>query len=170
MPKYKVNNKSQVGKKGPGQYVLTDTEGKKVLKVLTVCGESKTDQSFKDQMNIKHMLRGVEAKGLLRMATKFEGEFDDYPNVDYQEAQFQLARAKNMFNELPSATRNRFENNPAKFMEFVHNPDNGPELKKMGLLKGNDGLQADGVTPSGAPSPGDLNANQIPDEAETPPA
>ena len=48
---------------------------------------------------------------------------DDYPDYDFQQAQFMIAKANSTFEQLPSATRAKFENNPAKFMDFANNPE-----------------------------------------------
>ena len=118
----------------PGVYCIRNVNTGKVDKVLTVCGESKTDQSYKEMTSIKAQVRKAEAKGLLRAGTKFEGEMDDFPDYNYQEAAFMMAKAKSMYEALPSTVRNKFQG-PEHFMEFAKNPDNAPEMVKMGLAK-----------------------------------
>lgn len=145
-----------------GQQVITNVDGK-VVKVVTVTGKTKTDQSFKDDTDLNHILMPAIKKGLLRHAVKYEGEYDDFPDFDFQEAQFQLARANSMFEELPSAIRVRFNNKPSEFIDFVNNPDNAGKLAEMGLSKGLDGLKADGSATAAAQQA----AEQA---AETPPA
>jgi hypothetical protein len=140
----------------PGNIVLLDSKGK-VLKQVVKCEEdTRTDQSYGELTNIKTLVSKTEAKGLLRASTKWEGEMDDFPAYDYQEAQFQIARAKTMFESLPSGIRVKFENDPVKFVTFANNPDNAQAMIDMGLKKGIDGVdhtgtntvQSDGVTPT----------------------
>ncbi len=130
------------GKK-PGQYVCLNVAGR-VCKVLTVTGPNLTDQSFADYVDVNKQLERAHDRGLLRHAKKFEGEYDDFPNFDYQEAQFQLARARSMFEELPAAMRFRFEGDPGKFMKFVNDPKNLDEMRELGMMTGVDGLTAAG--------------------------
>lgn len=128
----------------PGIYTVIDVDtGKR--KVLTICGESKTDQSYKEMTSVKAQVRKAEAKGLLRANTQFKGEMDDFPDYDFQEAQFMLARAATMYEELPSSVRNKFKT-PADFMTFANNPDNAKQMIDMGLAKSIDGFDKQGQT------------------------
>jgi hypothetical protein len=123
----------------PGQQVFKCKDTGKVLKVVTVCGESKTDQSFADSHDINRLIADAERKGLLRAVGKFEGEMDDFPAYDFQEAQNMMAKARTMFEEMPAGVRTRFKD-PATFMQYVNNPENREALEKMGFAKGFDNL------------------------------
>ncbi|AXL15083.1 internal scaffolding protein [Microviridae sp.] len=127
-----------------GQYVFT--RAGKALKVLTLSDpfQTRVEQSYGESLNINHLLKPAIDKGLLRHSVQFEGEYDDIPVGDFQEAQYIVAKGKSMFEALPSAIRNKFEGNPEKFMAFVQNPENRPWLRKQGMLKGLDGLDKDG--------------------------
>lgn len=57
----------------------------------------------------------------------FEGVFD------FQTAANLIRAATESFNALPADTRNRFNNDPHLFVNFCQNPDNLPEMRKMGL-------------------------------------
>lgn len=141
----------------PGQYVLVG-EDDSVLKVVTVCGAvSRTEQSYKDDLDINRLLEPAIRKGLLRHVTKFEGEYDDIPAIDFQEAHFKVAKALSMFQALPSKLRNQFEGDPGKFLSFVQDPANEGWLRKHGIIKGIDGL-----TGSGAPTGYDPRATEGP--------
>jgi phage internal scaffolding protein len=160
--KYKVNKKSDIGKNGPGIYVL-DTGNKKKRKVITVTDKNKiVEQSQAALTDVHRLLEPAIKNGLLRHAIKYEGEMDDIPAADYTDAMNKVAQANSMFEQLPGKIRERFEQNPAKFLEFVQNPANAKELGEMGLLKGNDGKLRDG-SPSGAPTPTDKNGDGIVD-------
>ena len=93
---------------------------------------------------IKQIVANVEAQGLLRASVKFSGEMDDYPNYDFQEAQFMITKANSMFEQLPSGIRQKFNNKPAEFMQFANNPDNAQEMVDLGLRKGLDFKDAQG--------------------------
>lgn len=133
----------------PGQYVIVDQNGR-VSKVMTVTGPGRTEQSYKDDTDINRLLQPAIKKGLLRHVEKFAGEYDDIPVESFQDAQFIVAKGQNMFEALPSYIRDKF-GTPAKFMEFVQNPDNETWLRKNGLLKGLDGVDRKGALTGYAP-------------------
>jgi hypothetical protein len=126
----------------PGKYVFTNARGN-VLKVTTITGPGKTEQSYKEDLDINRMLEPAIRKGLLRHVNKFEGEYDDIPVESFQDAQFIVSKGKNMYEALPSRIRAKFKG-PGEFMEYVQNPENRPWLKKHGLLKGLDGMDRRG--------------------------
>ena len=142
--KGKETIESVIANAKPGQIVVKDSYGK-VKKVVTKCEEeTKTEQGHKESCQIKRLLTDVERQGLLRAGTRFEGEMDDFPHYDFQEAQFMIAKAKTMFEELPSGIRKKFDNDPIKFVTFANDPKNVEAMKEMGLGKGIDGITADG--------------------------
>lgn len=116
------------------------------------CGESLTEQSHKQECDMNHILRDYSRTGFIKHAKEHEGKYDDISVQDFQDAMFIVAEAKNMFNELPAAARGEFANDPARFLEFVQNPDNAERMRKMGILRGNDGVDMTGASTS-APTP-----------------
>ena len=127
----------------PGKVVVKDQQGK-VLKVTTVTGtKTRVEQSHKEDLDINRMLEPVHQKGLLRHSVKFEGQMDDIPVGDFQEAMIIVAKGNTMFEELPSNLRTKFET-PENFLNVVQNPANKEMLKELGILKGLDGLDRNG--------------------------
>lgn len=53
----------------------------------------------------------------------------------YHEALELVSDAQEAFDELPSDIRRRFENDPGQYFDFVTNPENIPEMIKMGLAQ-----------------------------------
>lgn len=53
---------------------------------------------------------------------------------DYEKSMFLIADAKSKFEELPSRIRERFNNNPAKLLQFVDNPQNFDEGVNLGIF------------------------------------
>lgn len=62
-----------------------------------------------------------------------QGDFTDLP--DFQAATQMIRHAQEVFNALPAKIRNRFQNDPEKYIEFFHDPDNRLEAEKLGLVK-----------------------------------
>lgn len=96
-----------------------------------------TEQSHKAEVNINQIVRrhGMDliSKTAALMAPAMR--FDDVTGNDFQEAMEKVERAKYAFMALPSPIRDKFENNPAKFLDFVQNPDNLTQLQEWGLAQ-----------------------------------
>lgn len=52
---------------------------------------------------------------------------------DYSSALQMVIDAQNAFMTLPAEVRKRFDNDPARFVDFVDDPSNGPDLVAMGF-------------------------------------
>lgn len=112
---------------------------------VIICGKGKTEQSHKKECDLNYILKNYQKTGFIAHANKNAGRYDDISPLDFQDAMFKVAQANTMFEELPSSVRNRFKNNPGAFLEFVQNPDNRSQMEKMGILKGNDGIDIKGA-------------------------
>lgn len=93
---------------------------------------SATKQSFKEDCDINSILKRLALTG--DEIPPAIGEYIDLTNVpDYQAALDVVANANSLFHELPSSIRDRFGNDPGKFLHFVEDPKNAPHLVDMGL-------------------------------------
>lgn len=119
-----------------------------------------TEQSHKKQCDVNFILKDYVKTGLIRHAAQYEGRYDDVTAIEYQDAMRIVTQARTMFEELPAATRKRFGNDPAQFYEFTQDPANLDEMAKLGMLKGNDGIDIRGAA---------VNSPQASD-VKTPPA
>lgn len=81
----------------------------------------------------KHGIDKIQATAALYQTPEFE--FDAVTGNDFQEAMMILTKAQDSFDHLPHEVRDRFDNNPAKFLDFVQNPDNLTEMQDMGLAQ-----------------------------------
>ncbi|MDC3252046.1 hypothetical protein OAU96_03985, partial [Planctomycetota bacterium] len=70
--------------------------------------------------------------------------YDDVTATDFQEAAITVANVKSLFEGLPSQIRQEFNQDPASFLNFAQDPNNGQELSDRGLLIGNDGIDMHG--------------------------
>lgn len=73
--------------------------------------------------------------GLIDFVNRRQAHYSDVRGADFQQALNVVANAQELFSELPSSWRKRFDNDPAVFLEFVNNPDNRQEALKLGLIK-----------------------------------
>lgn len=101
---------------------------------FSTTGDSRTKQSFKAECDVNNILKNYNKTG--QMPENFNpGEYRDVDGIDYQESMQMVASANSMFEELPSALRKRFRNDPAQLLSFVHDDANVAEAQKLGLLR-----------------------------------
>lgn len=101
-----------------------------------VClGESKTKQSFKKECDINVIMAKYQKTGALSHVNQFAGDYDFAPAISYLEAHALIEQADEMFVALPSTLRNKFDNDPSKFLAFVQDEGNSDEMRELGLLK-----------------------------------
>jgi len=110
-----------------------DMEEASRLSGLSCSDPTRTDQSFAEECDINTIVRNFGVTGQLPefSGTPLEGDFTTV--VDYQTALNMVIAADNAFAELPATVRERFANDPGRFVEFASNPENAEELKKLGL-------------------------------------
>lgn len=98
--------------------------------------EDVTVQSFKDQVDINKIVARFGLIGDVAPPRAVGPEnFGDFTGaVDYREAVTRVVEAQQSFNQLPAELRAKFDNDPAKFLEFVHESDNVEEAVKLGIL------------------------------------
>jgi len=94
-----------------------------------------TKQSDAKDCDINKIFERYERTGQLPDLIAKNGRYGDFSSVpDYQESCNIVAFANEQFNALDVRIRNRFANDPAKFLEFVNDEKNIDEMDKMGLL------------------------------------
>lgn len=100
------------------------------------CKNGKTRQEMLKECDINQVMKRFKKTGNLPDMIKLNPNFGDFSNVgDYHTALNTVIKAENQFNNLSAEIRKRFNNNPAEFLEFTANPENIPEMEKLGLLR-----------------------------------
>ncbi|QXP08250.1 MAG: internal scaffolding protein [Arizlama microvirus] len=95
-----------------------------------------TKQGDLKDTDINLLFKRFEKTGQLPDMIAKEGHYGDFSAVpDYQEAVNIVRHADEQFAALDVNIRNRFENDPSKFLSFVTDEKNLDEIEKMGLLK-----------------------------------
>lgn len=115
----------------------------------------KCKQEFAEEADINRIMSRYTETGMVPEAiTGTYGDFSE--SVDFHQAQNILARADAQFSSLPADVRARFENDPAKFLDFVHDEKNLEELQELGLLsqEGNAKVEAARARRAAGPSGG----------------
>ena len=97
--------------------------------------EVRVEQHHKDAQNINNIVKSYAGDAELIEKNKeiIAFNMDDIPTNDFAEMQNILVAAKQAFESVPSHIRAQFEHDPAKYVDFVRNPDNAEKLVEMGL-------------------------------------
>lgn len=93
-----------------------------------------TKQEFREESDINTIMAQYMRTGELPQINEAYPEYMDATGHDFTSHMNFIAGANSMFAELPSAIRNRFDNDPAAFLDFASNESNRLELAQMGLL------------------------------------
>lgn len=96
---------------------------------------SLTRQEFANDADInvlvERMMRGEDIP--TNTTPPKDGDFSELP--DFTAATQMIRQAQQVFDALPARIRSRFQNEPQKYIDFFHDPDNYDEALKMGLVK-----------------------------------
>lgn len=100
--------------------------------VFTTTG--RTHQSFKDECDINNIMRKFQKTGVLPDMIKQNPQYGDFSSLpDYQASLDLVMKAQLQFQSLASHVRERFSNDPAKFLEFATDSKNMKEMVRLGL-------------------------------------
>lgn len=95
-----------------------------------------TKQSFKDECDINNILKRYEKTGSLPSMILENPQYGDYSDVpSYQDALHIVMKAEDQFSSLSAKLRERFDNDPAKFLAFADDPKNKEEMDELGLTR-----------------------------------
>lgn len=96
-----------------------------------------TQQQFKEETDINNIMEKFGMTGLLPQ-TSLNAQYGDFSGVnDYHSALNAIMAAEDQFDALPAKLRSYFDNDPAKLIDFMENPENRGEAEKLGLINPN---------------------------------
>lgn len=101
-------------------------------------GKTKCMKSFAKAADINNIMKKYKQTGLLvdpsilKDRQPYYGDFSS--GTDFLDVVNKITIVKNIFNRLSSDLRNRFQNDPANFIDFVNDPKNLDECIKLKLL------------------------------------
>lgn len=101
---------------------------------------ARTKQQFLEQCDINTIVKQFTKAGMLDqlMRVQATGALQVLPDsLEFQEALNLVIQAERTFADLPSKLRNRFENDPSQFLQFMQDPANQDEMIKLGLATDN---------------------------------
>lgn len=96
--------------------------------------EGRTEQTHRAECDINNILRRYEQTGLITHVNETVAQYGDFSEVsDYQTSLNRVMKAQESFMALPSDIRKYFDNDPAKFLDFVGDPANKEAMYELGL-------------------------------------
>jgi phage internal scaffolding protein len=95
---------------------------------------SLAQQHFKEECDINTILQKFNITGLLPEQT-LSPRYGDFSGIgDYHTALNRVIAAQGEFEALPAQIRAKFDNDPAKLIEFLDDDNNRPEAEALGLV------------------------------------
>lgn len=111
--------------------------------------ESRTKQSHQDETDINLIMAKYVKTGIMEHSVKWSGQYAFATAEDFQSSMNIVQKANEMFDELPSKARTKFQHNPAEFLAFVQDPANEDQLFDLGLSD----IPPEPILIEGAPPP-----------------
>lgn len=97
--------------------------------------ESLTVQSEADEADINKIVARFIKTGVMPVNPRTPLNEAFLAPLEFREALDGIRKAEEAFMEYPAELRKKFDNDPAKFLEFTSNKDNLEEMYKLGLAK-----------------------------------
>lgn len=112
----------------------------------------RTEQHHKSSCDINNIMGKFSPDVLALHASQYKGQYGDFADLpDYHTAMNAVRRIDEMFLDVPADIRSKFQNDPAKFLNFVNDPVNVDAMYEMGLLKVKPSVIADESQPKTVP-------------------
>lgn len=141
------------------------SERRAYARVSTPVGErSRTKQSFAEESDVNAIMRKYLATGIIEHQNREAPRYGDFTNADdYLSAVNRIKSADASFAALPAKVRDHVENDPAKLLALVFDPERREEAAELGLVEP---MQAELPLGEGAvkggdpPAPGEAEAGE----------
>lgn len=91
-------------------------------------------QSFKAECDINTIMARYKATGTVDYVNRAQPMYGEVSLLDYQECLEIVREAEDQFASLPAAVREKFYNDPGRFLQFTADPNNLGEMAALGLL------------------------------------
>lgn len=128
-----------------------DGRGRKRARPVVDCSNevNMTKQASRDEVDVNKIMARFEKTGLMSHVNgdePFYGDVSEYSGL--QDALIKVQEANELFMGYPASIRERFDNDPVKFVEFFEDPANLQEAIELGLA-----VKRPEVAPEASPAP-----------------
>lgn len=114
----------------------------------------RTNKDAKDEVDINSIVAKMRREGIAQARIEFSDEYTSLAPQTLQDALLTVQDAREMFESMPAVVRNRVNNDPVQFLQFVQDPANTDELVQLGLATRREVLPVEPVaTPAAAAVP-----------------
>lgn len=93
-----------------------------------------TKQEMRDECDINVIVARFGLTGRMPQSVRLPSYGDFTGVLDFRSALEAVRSAESSFMELPAKVRERFANDPQRFLEFCQDPANTDEARRLGLL------------------------------------
>lgn len=115
---------------------------------LITSEHSLVQQQFAESTRVRNILDKFMRTGMID-SNPLPPRYEDVSEVqDYQSAMNLLVSVQGHFDALPSKIRDRFGNDPEKYLAFINDPNNLDEAVELGLLQKSESAPIESVQPS----------------------
>lgn len=114
----------------------TESDRRSVVYAVSPNAKCRVKASEAPLCDINSIVAKARVSGRLPDMIKADPVYGDFTKAgDFQRAMNVVLRAREQFAALDARTRDRFANDPARFLEFASDPGNIDELRELGLCK-----------------------------------
>lgn len=104
--------------------------------VIAMEGESRTQQHFKDQVDINRILAKYRKTGVIEHVKRAQERYGDFAELaEYGMNLDKVAKAQQAFEMLPATLRNKFNNSIPGFFTYIMDEANFDDCVKMGIYE-----------------------------------
>lgn len=93
-----------------------------------------TDQGARDECDINFIMARYMATGELPPINQVQPQWLDATQMDFHEHMNAIRTAQEYFDAIPSSIRDKMQNSPAVFLDFVSREENRAQLEEWGML------------------------------------
>ena len=95
--------------------------------------KGRTKQWHKKECDINQIMQKYQKTGVIDHLNTHKEQYGFATSTDLKESLQMIQTANDMFADLPSKARTKFDNDPGQFLDFVQDPNNESELHNLGL-------------------------------------
>lgn len=112
--------------------------GKRVSRrpvVVVNPGKSLTKQSFAKELDVNRIVKKYQQTGVLQKAHDFEAVYGQFDSLDLRDYIEKVDAARDLFQEVPSDIRAKFNNDPGLFIDYATDEANMKQMVDWGLAE-----------------------------------
>ena len=114
---------------------LRSAYGPKKRQQISFPEQGRTKISMQAECDINNIMKKYQKTGVIDFVNTHQSQYGDATGLDFQQAMERVAKSREMFADLPSSVRKRFENDPGQFLDFINDANNDKEARQMGLIR-----------------------------------